>query len=274
MTDSGFVDVEGARIYYEAEGHGYPVLLIHGGLGDLRMWEGQVPAFAERHWVIRYDTRGWGRTEVEPVEYADHEDAAAVLDHLGAASAYVVGQSRGGSIALDFALSYPERADALISVAGGIGGYDADLPLESEPPNDEMERLWEAKDWPALAELEAQVWVDGWGQAPSRVGTAIRRLVLGWIEQNYAQDKDEGTPRPLDPPAAGRLRELEVPTLAMLGDVDEAGCVAAMRHLAASVDGARLEEFSGVAHMIQLEDPERFNRLVLEFLAGLEPRAS
>jgi 3-oxoadipate enol-lactonase len=272
MPDSGFVEVEGARIYYEADGHGHPLLLIHGGLGDLRMWQDQIPALAERHRVIRYDTRGWGRTEVEPVGYMDHEDAAAVLDHFGATSAYVVGQSRGGAIALDFVLAYPERADALISVSGGIHGYEADLPAGTEPPGDEMERLWEDKDWAALAELEARVWVDGWGQPPSRVEPAIRQQVLGWIEQNYAQEKDEGTPRQLDPPAAERLHELKLPTLAMIGDVDEAGCVAAMRHLTASVEGARLEEFPGVAHMIQLEEPERFNRLVLAFLARVESR--
>jgi pimeloyl-ACP methyl ester carboxylesterase len=78
----------------------------------------------------------------------DYEDAVAVLDHLGATSAYVVGQSRGGAIALDFVLAYPERADALIPVSGGIHGYEADLPAGTEPPGDEMERLWEDKDWP------------------------------------------------------------------------------------------------------------------------------
>ena len=105
---------KGARLYYEVEGEGHPLLLIHGGLGDLRMWDEQMPAFAERYRVIRYDTRGFGRSETEDVEFTERGDAAAVLQHLEAGSAYVVGQSRGGNIALDLALDEP--------AAGGCAG--------------------------------------------------------------------------------------------------------------------------------------------------------
>jgi pimeloyl-ACP methyl ester carboxylesterase len=149
MGESGFVDVEGGRIYYEAEGDGPPVLLIHGGLGTLRMWDEHVARFAARHRVIRYDTRGFGRTETDDVEFANRDDAIAVLDHLGVGSAVVVGQSRGAMIALDLALDRADRVDALVSVAGGIGGYEPELADgTSQPPWDELERLWMKKDWP------------------------------------------------------------------------------------------------------------------------------
>ena len=270
MSESGFLEVAGGRIYYEVEGEGHPLLLIHGGLGSLRMWDGQVPAFAERYRVIRYDTRGLGRTETDDVEFANRADTAAVLDHLGADSAYVVGQSRGGMIALDFVLDAPERVDAFISVASGVGGYDAQLPAGSQPPWEEMERLWEAKDWEQLAELETQVWVDGWGQPATRVDPQLRRQVHGWILDSYRAGNAEGKPQPLDPPAVRRLDEVRVPTLVLTGDVDEPGGLAAGRHLAASVAGARLVELEGVAHMIQLEEPERFKEIVLEFLREVD----
>jgi 3-oxoadipate enol-lactonase len=271
VAQTGFTEVEGGRIYYEVEGEGHPLLLIHGGLGDLRMWDPQMPVFAERYQVIRYDTRGLGRTETDDVEFSNRADAAAVLDHVGAKSAYVVGQSRGAVIALDFLLEYPDRVDAFVSVAGGIGGFMPRLPEGTEPPPwDEMERLWEAKDWAALAELETRVWVDGWGQPTTRVDPALRRQVRGWIVEAYEAGKAEGKPQPLDPPAAERLAEVRLPTLVIVGEVDEPGGVVAERHLAASVEGARLVEFPGVAHMIQLEQPEHFNALVLEFLAELE----
>jgi 3-oxoadipate enol-lactonase len=268
MGDSGFLETGGAKIYYEVEGDGHPLLLIHGGLGDMRMWEGQMPAFAERHRVIRYDTRGFGRTETEDVEFRDYEDAAAVLDQVGADSAYVVGQSRGGVIALDLAIESPERVDALVSVAGGISGFEAERT--DPPPWDEMERLWEAKEWAKLAELETQVWVDGWGQPPDRVDPEVRRQVFDWIRTTYEDEKVEGKPKRLDPSAAQRLGEVHVPTLVLIGTVDEQGGVTAERHLAATVASARAVEFEGAAHMIQLEEPERFNQVVLDFLAEVD----
>jgi 3-oxoadipate enol-lactonase len=271
MGESGFLAVDGGRIYFEVEGDGHPLLLIHGGLGSLRMWDGQVPAFAERYRVIRYDTRGFGRTETEDIEFADRADAAAVLDHVGADSAYVVGQSRGGSIALDLLLERPERVDALVSVAGGVGGYEPQLPEgAATPPWEEMERRWEAKEWDALAELETEVWVDGWGQPPTRVDAGLRRTVHDWILTTYQDEKIEGKPQSLDSPAASRLGEVRVPTLVLIGEADEPGCVVAGRHLAASVADARVAGFPGVAHMIQLEQPERFNELVLDFLAEVD----
>ncbi len=273
MGESGFLEVDGGEIYYEAEGDGPPLLLIHGGLGSLRMWDGQVPAFAERYRVIRYDTRGFGRTRTDDVEFSNRADAAAVLDRLGAAPAYVVGQSRGGMIALDLVVDRPEYAAAFVSVASGVGGYRPELPEGTDvPPWEEMERLWESKQWEALAELETQVWVDGWGQPPDRLAPELRQTVRGWILASYEAEAVEGEPQPLDPPAAERLADVRVPTLVMVGAVDEPGGVVAGRHLAASVPGARLLEFRGVAHMIHLEEPERFNRLVLDFLAEVDGR--
>ncbi len=270
-SESGYVDVLGGRLYYEVEGEGQPLLLIHGGLGSLRMWDGQVPAFAERYRVVRYDARGYGRSETDDVTFSNRADAAAVLAHVGAVSCHLVGQSRGGSIALDFALERPELVDSLVSVAGNAGGFGPELPPAVEaPPWDEMERLWEAKEWEALAELETRVWVDGWGQPASRVDAGLRRLVHDWILDNYRAEKNEGQPQPLDPPAAGRLGEVTVPVLVVVGTADEPGSVIALRRLAANIEGARLEEFEGVAHMVQLEQPERLNRLVLDFLASVD----
>lgn len=262
------VDVQGCHLFYEVQGSGHPVLLIHGGLGDRRMWDHQVPALAERYEVIRYDTRGWGRSRTEEVEYAEFEDALAVLDATGAGSAYVVGQSRGGGIALDLALAYPDRVDALVSVAGGVGGYEPELPAGLEPPPwDEMERLWEAKNYDELSELETRVWVDGWGQPASRVDPEIRTRVKGWILAGYQAENGEAEPRALEPRAAERLHEVSVPTMVLIGDADEPGIVAAGRHLADSVKGARSVEFPGVAHMIQLERPAEVTSLLLDFFS-------
>lgn len=264
---SGFLETNGARIYYEVEGDGQPLLLIHGGLGSLRMWDGVVPAVADRHRVIRYDTRGFGQTETEDVEFSNREDAVAILDHLGVRSTVVVGQSRGGNIALDLAIEQPRRVTALASVAGGVGGHEGELPEGTEsPPWDELERLEEAHDWDSLAEMETRIWVDGWGQPMTRVDQALRSRVHDWILSTYQAEKPEGRPQPLQPSAVERLGEVQIPVLVMLGTADEPGGILSSRHLARTVPGARLVEFENVAHMIQLEQPDRFNRELAAFL--------
>jgi 3-oxoadipate enol-lactonase len=272
-TDTGFVDVPGGRLYHEADGSGHPLLLLHGNLGNLRMWDDQVGPFAERFRVIRYDRRGFGRSTTEHVGFSERADAMAVLAHVepGASSCNVIGQSMGGIIALDLAIERPQAVDAVVLVGAGAGGYHAEQPEGTQPPPfEEMERLWEAKDWDRLADLETQVWVDGWGQPPTRIDPELRRRVHDWILTTYRAENEEGEPQRLDPPAAQRLAEVRAPTLVVIGTADEPGGVLNARFVADEVDGARLVAFAEVAHMVQLEQPERFNRVVLEFLSEVE----
>ena len=266
MNDqSGFLQTNGARIHYEVEGSGEPVLLIHAGVANLRMWDDQAAALRDRFRVIRYDTRGYGRTDTEAVSFSNRADIAAVLDHVGEASAHIVGLSRGGVIALDFALERPERVRSLVTAASGIGGYESpeDAPAETW---EEPQRLLEARDWDGIAEWETAYWVDGPGQPKDRVDPALRARVHQWILENYRAEKEEGTPQPLDPPAWGRLGELRVPLLVLIGALDDAGINDGCRQLAARVPGARLEVFEGAAHMMNLEQPDRFNRVLRDFL--------
>src|SRR5918992_5406903 len=125
-AESGFIDVEGAKLYFEAEGSGSPVVLIHAGVAHLRMWDAQVAAWRDRHRVIRYDTRGFGRTLTEDVPYSNAADLASVMDHLGVEKAHIIGLSRGAMIALDFAVEQPERVKSLVWVAGGLRGLDTE----------------------------------------------------------------------------------------------------------------------------------------------------
>lgn len=268
----GHLQSNGARIYYEVEGGGHPLVLIHAGVANLRMWDEQMPALARHYRVIRYDTRGFGETRTEDVEFSNRADLAALLDHLKCESAHVLGASRGGSIALDFTLEFPGRVDALVFVAGRIGGFEPEVDPQTTAMFEEADRRWEAHDWDWLTDFETAYWVDGPGQPSNRVDPDIRRRVEQWIAANYRKELIEGQPQPLDPKANGRLSEIRVPTLVMVGDLDEAGTQEAGRHLVAAVADSHLEVFEGAAHMLGLEQPERFNRSVLDFLSEVEAR--
>ena len=141
--ESGFVDVEGGKLYYEAAGEGHPLVLIHDSVGNRTMWDGHFEELAKKYRVIRYDTRGYGKTTTEPVSYSNRQDLLDLLDHLGVDKAYLIGVSRGGQIAIDFTLEHPERVDALIPVAAGLSGY--------EPASDD---LIPPHEWEAFNKME------------------------------------------------------------------------------------------------------------------------
>src|SRR5439155_24562271 len=130
-------------------------------------------------------------------------------------------------------------------------------------------RLYEAKDFTRLADLEVRMWVSGPGQSPDRVALPLRERVREMILSNYTTHTVEGQPVVLDPPAAGRLAEIRVPTLVVLGDLDETGVLRAAEAIANGIPGARKVVIPGTAHMLSMEKPAEFIRLVLEFLQGL-----
>ncbi len=265
QVDAGFVEFPGTRIYYEVEGSGPDLTLIHAGVAHLRMWDEQVAAWRDHFRVIRYDTRGWGRTLTEDVSYSNADDLLHVLDHVGSERTHLLGASRGGSIALDFTLEHPDRVRSLVLVAAGLGGFDADDPRLTETWQAE-ERLWKARDWEALVELETQVWTDGVGQPPDRVDPDVRRRMIEWNLENYRAEQEADQVRRTDPPAVGRLAEVKVPTLLTWGTLDTLDTIAAGERMAGEISGAKKKVFEGVAHMVSLESPAEFNQLVLDFL--------
>ncbi|MCE2461574.1 MAG: alpha/beta hydrolase [Pseudomonadales bacterium] len=261
---AGFLAVDGGNLYFEVAGEGEALVFIHGWLGSLRMWDYQAQAFAGSYRVVRCDMRGFGRSTTEHVEFAYWADVAALLDHLGVDRVHVVGQSFGGSIALDLALARPACVATLTSVAGGVSGYHPDLKEDNVPRGD-LDRLWDEKRWVELAELETQIWVDGWGQPTTRVGRTLRDSIKGDVLSTYQAENEEGLPQALEPRAADRLGELTVPVLVMIGTLDEARSRATAAHLVASVSDSRSVEVAGVAHMIQLEAPERVSEVLRGF---------
>ena len=268
-VETGFVKVSGARLHYEAAGLGHPLLLIHAGVADCRMWDALFPVFAQQFRVVRYDTRGFGKSLTEDVSFSNRQDVSELLDHLGIDRTYVIGVSRGGSIAIDFTLEHPERVAALIPVASGLGGFKSgSRPVQETRMFAEMDRLWEAKEFTLLADLEVRMWVSGPGQPPDRVALPVRERVREMILNNYTTHKVEGQSIVMEPPAAGRLGEIRVPTLVVLGDLDESGVLSASEEIVRGVRGARKVVLPGAAHMLSLEKPEEFTKIVLEFLQG------
>ena len=121
MGQNGIAAVNGARIVYDVTGSGPPVLLLHAGIGDRRMWDDQIATFAEHFTVVRFDARGFGETRKPDAPFAPYADAIALLDHLGFSRAHFIGVSMGSQTAIEAAIAAPERVSALVAVAARTG---------------------------------------------------------------------------------------------------------------------------------------------------------
>lgn len=260
---STLVHLNGTDFYYEAAGSGPPLILLHAGIADSRMWDAQVPALAEAFTVIRYDLRGFGRTPPVPGPFAHHDDLRALLDHLGVARAALLGCSQGSRVALDFALTQPARVERLVLSSPAIGGFRYDGPPPSQAA--ELEAADAAGDLARVNELELQVWVDGPHRAPQQVDGRVRELARAMNAIALANE-GVGEEQPLEPPAAGRLGEIGAPALLIVGELDAARTLAQAARLEAALPHARRANIPGAAHLPNMERPEVFNRLVMSFL--------
>jgi pimeloyl-ACP methyl ester carboxylesterase len=265
---SGFADVNGAKIYYETDGTGFPLVLVHAGIANNEMWDDQFREFAKGYQVIRYDMRGYGKTEPVDGEYSRYEDLYGILKFLGVEKAILIGCSMGGEASMNVTLEHPEMVKALIMVCSGPDGYELD---EEPPPQwDEMVKAWKAGDLDQTAELEAQIWMDGIGQPRDRVPAAVRnkmmamnRIALEHEKKGLGKEKP-----PLDPPAAQRLSEIHVPTLIIVGDYDTPFSQAAGDYMVEHITGAQKVTMP-TAHLPSMERPDELNQHVQKFLSGI-----
>jgi 3-oxoadipate enol-lactonase len=265
---SGIAEVNGARIVYDMAGSGHPVLLLHAGIGDRRMWDAQVPAFAEHFTVIRYDARGFGETRKPDAPFSPYQDAIALLDHLGFPRAHVVGVSMGSQTAIEAAVAAPERVSALVAVAARTG---TPVSPALRAGWDRVNELYEAGDIPGAVEDELRMWVDGPDRGPDAVDPELRERVREMNAALFVRDDEAGEEIPLDPPAAERLAEISAPTLIVYGDKDVIDVREAAPALVAAIPGARLAVIPDAAHLPQMEWPELFNEIVLGFLREVTP---
>jgi len=266
--------VNGVRLFYEEVGHGTPLLFVHEFAGDYRSWAPQVRCFARRYRTITFNARGYPPSEVpeDPAAFSqDHavEDIRGLLDHLGIDRAHVCGFSMGGYATLLFGLRHPGRALSL-TVAGcgyGSGGERKDFRKDS---NAVAERL-ETEGMEKVAEFYAL--------GPTRV-QFLDKDPKGWQEFRDVLASGSGTgrartlrgvqmTRPSVFDLEERLTRLDVPTLVVTGDEDDP-CLEPGIYLKRKIPTAGLAVIAKAGHTINLEEPEAFNRALLDFLTAVD----
>jgi pimeloyl-ACP methyl ester carboxylesterase len=257
-----FVENQQARIYWDEQGHGAPVLLIMGLSYPSDMWHRTRPVLAAHYQTIALDNRGIGRSDVPPGPYPIAlmaSDAAAVLDAAGVESAHLFGVSMGGMIAQEFALQYPRRVRSLILGCTAAGGPTA---VRAEPE--------------ATAMLRARG-----NMSPEEAIEAPVRFIYDSATPRERIDEDLAIRRPWLPRPEGytaqlqgiiaweahsRLSAIAAPTLVIHGEADRLVPPENGKLIAERIPGAKLVMIPHASHLFTTDQTEAAHRAILEFL--------
>lgn len=257
--------------------NGLPVLLLHAGVADRRMWDGGVwEGLTDRRDVVRTDLRGFGGSAARPAgRLAPWRDVVELLDDLGVARAHVVGCSFGAGVGVEVALSAPDRVASLLLAAPGGSLIPAMTPQLRAFAHAENAAL-EAEDLAAAVEANLLTWVDGPDRDASAVPADVRARVADMQRRAFelTADWDDVEEEELEPEAVDRLGEVAVPTLVLTGGLDLDAIAAAADAVLAGVPGSRRVDWPDVAHLPSMERPADFAALVLGWLAEVEVAAT
>jgi pimeloyl-ACP methyl ester carboxylesterase len=266
---------DGVRLYFEETGSGHPVILVHEFAGDLRSWEQQMRYFGKRYRAIAFNARGFPPSDV-PEQISSYsqgraaDDILAVLDHIGAAKAHIVGLSMGGFATLHFGLRHSQRA---LSLCIGGCGYGAELDKRDtfRAEADVIANMIRSEGMPAFAERYAY--------GPTRVqyenkdprGHAEFKTMLAEHSATGSANTQQGVQkeRPSLYTLVEEMKRINVPTLVITGDEDWP-CLMPGILMKQSIPSAALVVMPNAGHAINIEEPEEYNRLVGDFLSQVE----
>jgi 3-oxoadipate enol-lactonase len=262
-----FVENQGAKLYWDEQGSGEPLLLIMGLSYPSYMWHRSRPVLAKHHRTIAFDNRGVGQSDVPPGVYSIPlmaSDAAAVLDAAGVASAHVFGVSMGGMIAQEFALQYPKRVRSLILGCTAAGGPNA---VQAEP-----------------AALQALMRRD---LTPEQSKEAIIPFIYDAATPRERIDEDMAIRMKWYPTPQGyagqlqgifgwesysRIAQITAPTLVIHGETDRLIPFENGRLIAGRIPGAKLVIIPNASHIFETDQPGAAHHAITDFLAAQRGR--
>lgn len=259
--DSGMIDVEGGRLFWEAAGRGTPMILLHGFSFDRRSWDPQMSSLAARHRIVRYDLRGFGASTAPRGPYRHFDDLRALTDALILRKPVLVGLSLGANVALAYSIAHTEDVAGLVLASPGLPGHRWRTPRPPEAAAafaaahgvEAARRFW----------LEQPIF-DSLRDHPEAYRTVARMIgdYGGWHWQN-------ADPQQPGPDIRAGLRMLSVPTLVISGDLDVEGYREIAAEISVTAPRGSLMRLENAGHVMNLEQPAEFAAHVLRFVGSL-----
>jgi pimeloyl-ACP methyl ester carboxylesterase len=267
-SKNGYASLDRGKVYFEVAGSGTPLACVHGGLVDCRMWEEQFVYIAHYFRVLRYDLRGFGRSDSPVAPFYPHDDLKALLDFLKIEKAYIMGQSMGGGISIDFALEFPERVAGMILAGPSVHGFSYSEEFMAKG----LELFTAAFEEGGEKGIEFLFQDPYWSYTlPSPERNSLRRRMRDMAALFFRRFRwDPGWMKPALPLAVERLSEISTPVLLITAKRDHPENRRVAGWLQKEIEGTRKVDIPEAGHMMNMEKPDRFNSIVLEFLTRLE----
>lgn len=260
----GFAPVDNTQLYYEIAGTGETVVLIHGFTLDTRMWDDQFLPLARHFQVVRYDLRGFGRSGLPTGKpYSHVDDLAGLLDHLQIELAHLVGLSKGGAVAIDFALTHRWRVKRLAVIDTVLGGFGW-----SKQSDTENRLVWQEAARGGIPAAKIAWLAHPLFTAAHRqpaVSARLTQIINDYSGWHFVNPNPEAA---ISPPAANRLEELDMRVLAIVGDEDRPDFVEITETINRQTPEAQKIVLSGVGHMANMEAPAAVTEALLAFLSS------
>ena len=265
---NGFLPFNAGKIYYKVQGTGAPLVFVHAGFQGHAMWAPQVAHFSKNYKVVVFDVPGHGATVSDTARPQAAAVIKAVMDGLNIEKATVVGLSLGGAMAIDFAVQHPERVQHLILAASGLSGWDEDRKVDTTTTQ-YVTALFDAlgkKDTAMAATIFVKNWFAGPTRTKEQLAPALWDSGYAVTYQNMRKHKISGWPRFVQPSAIHSLKKLSMPVLILTGTIDMPEVLLMNSWLKEHIPNAKQVLLPGQAHMLNLEDPVKFNRLIEDFI--------
>lgn len=263
---TGFATAYG--IYYETAGTGDWVVFLHSEQTDARLWDDQFYYFVPKFAVLRYDFQGYGRSKLTNKKIDHTADMRRVLDTLGVREFHLVGASMGGRIALDFALHHPERVRTLALLGTEVSGYQPPEPAAASALGEAFQQAFEVGKLNEAVQLLGQMWLAGVGRTLDDVAPVVWERFQQMCKMSLRGEKYVGRREVLlagEDTAVSRLSHLKIPTLALVGELDQPEVIELTAQLASEMPQAHKMLIPDTAHYPNLEKPDEVNQILAEF---------
>lgn len=262
VVTSDYIKTGNDSIFYEISGSGPAIVLIHDGLIHREVWDAQFAYFSTKYKVVRYDRRGYGKSSPATGKYSNLEDLNTLFTQLKIDKACLIGASSGGRLAIDFALSNPQKVSSMILVGAVVGGFSFTRHFNTRgghlPPDlkdEQKESLYYASEDPYEIHCENK---------------AARNKTIELVKNNPKRIYGSQIIASQKIPAYKRLNEINIPVLILCGEFDIPDVHAHAGAINAGIPDSRRVIIQKAGHLIPLEQPDLFNEAVANFLKQID----